>query len=165
MQKIYPNLTRWLFPLFLLPWCLQVHAQHSLSPVLTGTTTRQISFIVHAPVVLPALLKQQQYENMRNYLDNWRNAEYPSLELIFSAEALLAIQTGRFASYFLPCDCLVYLSDYARELQDMTTQGGKFRYFLQLEPPYRYDATEEARNTIGFIRTWAHDLLAGPGLK
>ena len=164
MHKIYPNLSRWL-SFHLLLCCLQVHAQHPLSPRLTATTNRQISFIVHAPVMLPALWKQQQYENLRNYLGNWRNAEYPSLELIFGAEILLAINTGTFAAYSLPCDGLVYLSDYARELQEVTTQGAKFKYYLQLKPPYRYDATEEARKTILIIQTWARDLLTRPGLK
>lgn len=165
MPKIYPNFSRWLLPLYLLNCCLDADAQQSPSPdVHFRTATDQISFIAHAPVLLPALLKQRQYESIGNFLTNWRNAEYPSLELIFSAEALLAIETGRFSSYYLPCDCLIYLSDYARELKNATTQGGKFRYYLQLEYPYRYDATEEARMTLLFIQTWARNLEAKPGL-
>ena len=126
--------------------------------------SRQTSFIVHAPVILPELLRQQRYDTIRNFLANWRNSDFPSLELIFSAEALLAIETGKFSSWMLPCDCLLFLSDYARELKNLDTQGSKFRYYLTLHPPYTYDATIEARNLILFIQSWARDQLSKPYL-
>jgi hypothetical protein len=110
------------------------------------------------------LLDKRQFRTMKNFLDNWRESQYPSLELIFSAEALMAIETGGFSSYLLPCDCLYFLSDYARELKNLNTQGGKFRYYLKLAPPYTYDATIEARSFILFLQTWAQDLLQRPGL-
>lgn len=123
-----------------------------------------MSFITHAPVLLPELLKEQHYDTIRNFLINWRNSDHPSLELIFAADALLAIETGGFSSYPLPCDCQLYLSDYARELRNIDTQGSKFRYYMTVYPPYSYDATIEARSLILFIRSWARDLLSKPYL-
>jgi hypothetical protein len=146
----------------LIPCCLDTSAQKPLSPTQLSWHT---SFITHAPVLLPSLLDDRQFDAMKNFLGNWRNSQYPSQELIFGAEALLAIETGAFSSYLLPCDCLFFLSDYARELKNLDAQGGKFRYYLKLDPPYTYDATIEARSLILFLRTWAQNLLQRPGLN
>ena len=179
MKKIYPTLGGWLIPALLLSPILHATAQgtapsqlsqlraaaHELrASELSRLNSRQISFIVHAPVLLPELYKEQRYETMQNFLTNWKNADYPSRELIFAAEALLAIETGKFSVYWLPCDCLYYLADYARELRVAARQDGKFRYYLNLTYPYSYDATENARSILLFIRSWARGLLARPGL-
>jgi hypothetical protein len=161
MKKIYPSLGGWLIPALLLSPFLHAAAQKNVSSALRS---RQITFIVHAPVLLPELYKRQQYEAMHNFLANWKNADYPSRELIFAAEALLAIETGKFSAYWLPCDCLYYLEDYARELQLVTQQDPKFRYYLKLDHPYSYDATQQAKHILLFIRGWARELLARPGL-
>ena len=161
MTPLYPNLCRWILPLALIPCCLDTAAQKAPSPTQLSWHT---SFITHAPVLLPSLLDEGQFDTMKNFLGNWRNSQYPSLELIFSAEALLAIETGAFSSYLLPCDCLFFLSDYSRELNDVNTQGSRFRYYLKLDPPYTYDATIEARSLILFLHTWAQNLLQRPGL-
>jgi hypothetical protein len=99
MKKIYPNLGGWLIPALLLSPFLHAAAQKNVSPALRS---RQITFIVHAPALLPELYKEQQYETMHNFLANWKNADYPSRELIFAAEALLAIETHEFPTYWLP---------------------------------------------------------------
>jgi hypothetical protein len=75
---------------------LHTAAQKNVSPALRS---RQITYIVHAPVLLPELYRGHQYETMHNFLANWKNADYPSRELIFAAEALLAIETGKFSAY------------------------------------------------------------------
>lgn len=164
MNHLYPNPCRWLLSLCVLTCCLDAAAQDQTSPGPWRVISANTSFITHAPVLLPELLKEQRYDTIRNFLANWRNSEYPSLELIFSAEALLAIETGKFSSYLLPCDCRLFLSDYARELKNLDTRGSKFRYYLRLTPPYTYDATIEARSLIGFLRSWARDLLSRPYL-
>jgi hypothetical protein len=164
MKKIYPTLGGWLIPALLCSPFLPATAQKGASSQLSGLNSRQISFIVHAPVLLPELYKEQQYETMQHFLTNWKSADYPSRELIFAAEALLAIETGKFSAYWLPCDCLYYLAAYARELRAATRQDNKFSYYLKLTNPYSYDATENARSILLFIRSWARELLARPGL-
>jgi hypothetical protein len=180
MKKIYPSLGGWLIPALLLSPFLHAAAQEDSSPVLTQLRAtakevhasdlsrlrfNQITFIIHAPVLLPELYSEQRYETMHNFLVNWKNASYPSRELIFAAEALLAIETGKFSAYWLPCDCLYYLEDYARELQLVSQQDPKFRYYLKLDYPYSYDATRQAQRILLFIRSWARELLSRPGLK
>lgn len=158
MKKFYPDSRLWLLPLLLAVSCPPAVAQKEASPPLTPLMSRQITFIVHAPVVLPSLLKERQYQKMRYFLVNWRNAEYPSPELIFAAEALLAMETGKFSSFALSCDCLYYLTDYAKELKEAETEGSKFRYYLKLKSPYYYDATENVRTLLLFLRSWAQEI-------
>ena len=125
MKKIYPNRRGWLIPLLSLSFILNSQAQEKAPPALSQHMSRQITFIVHAPVFLPALLQQRRYDNMKNFLGNWKNSDYPSRELIFGAEALLAVETGKFSSFWLPCDCLYYLSDYSREIKNIAIQGSQ----------------------------------------
>ena len=158
MKKFYQNSPSWILPILFLTLSVRAVAQKETPPVLTPQMSRQITFIVHAPVVLPALLKQRDYQKMKNFLVNWRNAEYPSPELIFTAQALLAMETGKFSSFALSCDCLYYLTDYAKELKEVETPGSDFRYFLKLKPPYYYDATDNARQMILFLQSWARDI-------
>ncbi len=115
MKKLYPNPGGWLTPLLLLSYVLSSQAQEKAPPALTRIISSQITFIVHAPVLLPEWKEQQRYDAMRNFLGNWKNADYPSRELILGAELLVAVETGKFSAYWLPCDCLFYLSDYSRE--------------------------------------------------
>ncbi len=164
MKKIYPNRRGWLIPLFPLCFALGSQAQEKAPPALSPRMSRQITFIVHAPVLLPAFLQQRSYDSMKNFLGNWKNSDYPSRELIFGAEALLAVETGKFSSYWLPCDCLYYLSDYSRELKNIATQGSQFRYLLKLTQPYSYDATQNARTLLLFLQSWARSLLLRPDL-
>jgi hypothetical protein len=155
MKKFYPNCHLWLVPLLLATSCPRAVAQKEASPIVTPLMADQITFIVHAPVDLPSLLKERQYQKMKYFLVNWNNAEYPSPELIFAAEALLAMETGKISSFSLPCNCLHYLADYAKELKEIETPGTTFRYYLKLEYPYYYDATDNARQTILFLQSWA----------
>jgi hypothetical protein len=164
MKKIYPNPGGWLIPALLLLPVLAAIAQENASPQPSRLTSRQITFIVHAPVLLPELYREQQFETMHDFLANWGNSSRPSRELIFAADALLAIETGKFYAYRLPCDCLYYLEDYARELQLVVLQDPKFRYYLKLDYPYSYDATRQAKSILLFIQSWARELLARPYL-
>lgn len=159
MKKLYLNLHLWLLPVLWSASCPGVFAQQKAAPVLSQKMRRQITFIVHAPVILPDLLQQRQYQKMKNFLVNWKNSEYPSLELIFGTDALLAIETGKFSSFPLSCDCLYYLTDYARELREIQTKGERFKYYLKLEPPYYYDVTADARKIIFFMQSWAREIL------
>ena len=127
-------------------------------PALPPGFTQQTTYIVHAPVVLPELLQQQKYEAMKNYFANWETSRIPDQVFIFAGKALLAMETGKFTSLQLPCDCLFYLSDYARALTDM--QGAQFKYHVVLNYRYAYDATEDARKTFLFLRSWARVLLS-----
>jgi hypothetical protein len=113
----------------------------------------QTKFIVHAPVVLPALLRQQQYDSMKNYFANWERSRSPEEALIFGGKALLATETGKFSSLQLPCNCLLYLSDYAKALTDMQTEGALFKYHIVLSYRYTYDATEDFRKTLLFLQS------------
>ena len=159
MKKLYPNLSLWFFPVLVSAFCTRANAQKVAPPALTQLMSRQITFIVHAPVILPSLLQQRQFQKMKNFLVNWKNADYPSPELIFGAEALLSMETGKFSSFGLSCDCMAYLTDYARELKEIGSYGEKFKYYLKLKPPYYYDATDNARKTIVFLQSWARDIL------
>ncbi len=160
MKKFYLNPGGWLIPALLLLPALNAIAQERT----TAKVSRQTTFIVHAPALLPELYKGRRYDTMHNFLANWRNSGYPSRELIFAAEALLAIETDEFPAYWLPCDCVYYLQDDARELQLVVQQDPKFRYYLRLDYPYSYDATQQAKAILLFIRNWARALLARPDL-
>ncbi len=164
MKKLYPNPGGWLTPLLVLSYVLNSQAQENAPPARSRIISSQITFIVHAPVLLPEWKENQRYEEMKNFLGNWKNADYPSRELILGAEALLAVETGKFSAYWLPCDCLFYLSDYSRELRNVTIRGSAFRYYVKLKPPYSYDATANARAVLLFLRSWARELLTKPGL-
>ena len=158
MKQIYSNLCgRWLIPTCLSLSCLNVFAQKNNPPVFPLGFKEQATYIVHAPVVLPELLQQQKYEAIRNYLANWESSQCPDHVFIFAGKALLAMETGKFRSFALPCDCLFYLSDYAKALTDI--EGSQFKYHMVLSTRYAYDATVEARKTYLFLQSWARVVL------
>jgi len=159
MKQIYfRSCSRWLIlALFLLPW-LSSYAQKTNVLALQRVYARQIKFITHAPVLLPGLFQKQQYDSIRNFLTNWENSDLSSEELIFSLRVLLAIETRQSSTFQLPCDCMFYLSDYARELHDMEACGAQFKYYLKLQRSYVYDATEEVYKLLRFIRSRALSL-------
>lgn len=158
MKQIYSNLCgRWLIPTCLSLSCLNVFAQKNNPPALPRGFKEKTTYIVHAPVVLPELLQQYNYEAMKNFFANWATSSIPDESLIFSGKALLAMETGKFSSLQLPCDCLYYLSDYAKALTDI--QEGHFKYHMVLSERYTYDGTEDARKTYLFLRRWARTTL------
>src|ERR1700749_2301094 len=111
MKQIYSNLCgRWLIPTCLSLSCLNVFAQKNIPPALPPGFKEQTTYIVHAPVVLPELLQQQKYEAIKNYFANWESSRIPDQVFIFSGKVLLAMETNKFGSLNLPCDCLFYLS-------------------------------------------------------
>jgi hypothetical protein len=73
MKNIYPNLRLWLLPVLLTATYAGADGQKQAPPALTQLMSRQIAFIVHAPVILPSLLHQRQYQKMKNFLVNWKN--------------------------------------------------------------------------------------------
>lgn len=119
----------------------------------------QLKFILRAPEVLPQLAEQQQWTEMRNFLDNWNSSNLASKELIFPLESLLSIQTGRPASMKEYCDALLYLSDYSKELKNLSNNNGRFKYFVHVGDHLSYDATANARQVLLFICSWAKKLL------
>jgi hypothetical protein len=138
---------------------LNCEAQKKASPEIQSQVASQFSFLIHAPVDLPALLERKQYDTMGYYLQNWKNSNYPNLEFIFAMQVLLAIQSDKYSSFQLPFDCLDYLSVYAKQQNAMLIKDKSFRYYINLEYPYRYDATENVRGTILFIKSWSRELI------
>ncbi len=158
MKQIYSNLCgRWLIPACLSLSCLNVFAQKNNPTALPRGFKEKTTYIVHAPVVLPELLQQHKYEAMKNFFANWATSSIPDESLIFGGKALLAMETGKFSSLQLPCDCLYYLSDYSKALTDI--QEGHFKYHMVLSERYTYDGTEDARKTFLFLRWWARTTL------
>ena len=96
------------------------------------TYYQQIKFVVHAPGLLPGLAAQERWTEMKNFLGNWSNEPNASKELIFSLEMLLTIQNDHPAAIDAPCDVLLYLSDYSKELKSTLNDNGRFKYFVQL---------------------------------
>lgn len=165
MKQIYSSLCGRSFILaFLSLSSLNVFAQKNTTPVIPPRVNDQIKFIVHAPVVMPALLEQRKYDSLQNFLFNWGYSAAPDRMLIFSGKVLLAMQTGVFPSMEFPCDGLLYLSEYAKALHDVQTKGAEFKYLMELGYRYSYDATEDVRPTLLFLQSWARGLLAQGGL-
>ena len=158
MKKIYSLRRSW-FILLLLLYALKGDAQKKASPEIQTQVASQVTFIVHAPVVLPALLERRQYDTIGYYLQNWKNSYYPNLEYIFAMQVLLAIQSDKYKSFQLPFDCLNYLSTYAKQQTAMLTKGDAFRYYIKLDSRYSYDATEDARRIMLFITSWSKELI------
>jgi len=159
MKKIYSLTRRWLLLLLFLLYELHCDAQIKASPDKYTQAAGQVSFIVHAPVVLPALLERRQYDTLGFYLQNWKNSNYPNLEFIFAMQVLLAIQADKYHSFPLPFDCLNYLSAYAKEQTAMLHKADAFRYYITLNSRYSYDATDAAQKTILFITSWSKELI------
>jgi len=165
MKQIYANLCgrSFIWAFFSLS-SLNVIAQKHTPPVIPPWVNDQIKFIVHAPVVMPALLEQGKYDSLQNFLVNWSYSASPDRVLIFGGKVLLAMQTGVFPSMEFPCDALLYLSEYAKDLRDVQTKGARFSYLMELGHRYSYDATEDARQTLLFLQSWARAVLARRGL-
>jgi hypothetical protein len=137
--------------------------KHSGDSVMTYYP--EIKFILHAPELLPRLADQQQWTEMRNFLDNWSHSPFASRELIFALQTLLSIQINQHGQVQPHCDALLYLQDYSRELKNTVNHNTRFKYFIQLPDHYRYDATAGAGQTLIFIRSWAKKLLQSPHLS
>src|ERR1700760_4966269 len=123
MKKFYSLTRSWLILILLLLYQLNCEAQKKVSPEIQTQAASQVSFIVHAPVDLPALLERRQYDTMGYYLQNWKNSGYPNLEFIFALQVLLAIQSDKYSSFQLPFQSLNYLSLYARQQTAMETKA------------------------------------------
>src|SRR5689334_19712836 len=119
MKKFYSLSRSWFILILLLLYQLNCEAQKKASPEIQSQVASQVSFLVHAPVDLPALLERKQYDTMGYYLQNWKNSQYPNLEFIFAMQVLLAIQSDKYSSFQLPFDCLDYLSVYAKQQSAM----------------------------------------------
>jgi hypothetical protein len=139
---------------------LDSDAQQKAAPALSPEYYSKIKFIAHAPVLLPELLANTQWDQMRNFLENWKNAPGASEEIIFSIEALMTIESQNSSPARLPCDLLFYLDDYARELNNLDAQPEKFRYYIRLDFIHSYDATTDVAKTLRFTRSWAQRMLA-----
>ena len=155
----YPFLKKTALPLLMLLPALYAGAQRQEIHVRTFDYTPRIKFIVHAPVLVPELLAEGRWDQMRNFLENWKNSPAPSNELIFSLEALMNIESRNSTPAALPCDVLYYLDDYAKELKNSDVQAQKFRYYVRLDLRYSYDGTADARKILQFTRSWAIRLL------
>jgi len=139
---------------------LSSKAQSKLSSTDSSVVYTQLNFIIQAPAVLPALLIDAKWDQMENFIENWKNAPIPNEELIFSIETLLAIQQNNFSEKKIPCDFFYYLTDYAKELNNIESRSSKFRYYVKVDFKLYYDATSNARETILFTQAWAKKLIA-----
>src|SRR5579872_4227373 len=120
----------------------------------------KIRFIHEAPVMIPGLVKEGKWDLVQNYIENWKRSDVPNDELIFGISSLSAIENNRFSIFQLPCDYLYFLDDYARELKNIDDHSARFRYYIQVTEKYSYDATQEARRLILFLRSWSRRLIA-----
>jgi len=144
-----------LLSLSLLAACPNSYAQ-KLSPVQSFPQAR---FIITAPVLVPQLVQERKWEQLDNFLENWRRSGASSDELIFSISVLSAIENKMFTVAQLPCDGFRFLDDYAWESKMAEESPASFSYSIRLPGRHWYDASGDARKLLLFIQAWARRLM------
>ncbi|MFT3855931.1 MAG: hypothetical protein QM733_24860 [Ilumatobacteraceae bacterium] len=164
MKQVYPYLYRWwLVPLILLFLSLSVHAQRYQNSTIPYSDRRQIQFLSSAPVLVPALVQQEKFDSLDNFLNNWYDAGCPRPELIFSIGLLAAVQTRTTSGYPMPWDCIHEFTAYSRLLKDVTGEGEQFDKVVMLDY-VKYDASDNLRVLMLFLQKWAQSLETLPVL-
>jgi hypothetical protein len=138
------------------------------NPTFTDFFNKQIIYLHRAAPILSVSLKEKDYENIRNFADNWTNSETPGQELIFGIRTLLQIQKNQFSVDDLPCNFLYLLMQYVREMQQVENNPDKFQYKVRLtqDIPYTwYDASKDVRDLMEIIRAWSNNLLNLPEMN
>ncbi len=152
-------------PLFFIVLAQYSHAQQKLTKVDSILYYHKIQFIQEASFILSQSLKEENWIQIENFTENWKTSETPSDELIFSINALLAIQNNKFSVVQFPCDFMYLLEDYAKELKNANENSSTFKYNIKLTTKYRYDATADVQKLQKVLQTWSLRLQAGRKLS
>jgi hypothetical protein len=140
-------------------------AQKNIEKNFTAGDYDAIKYIRYINLFLPKYLEQKNWTGLNNYMQNWKNSQVPSDELIFCISTLAAIEQQNFSSIAMPCDFLYFLDDYAREMKNIRTQPGKFRYYINLREHIYYNASTECTKLLNITRSWANRLLSSGKLN
>ncbi len=140
-------------------------AQKNIEKSLSPDACEALKYMRSIHLLLPEYIEQQKWTELNNYMQNWKNSEAPSDELIFCISTLTAIQQRKFTFITLPCDFLYFLDDYAREMKNINSQPDKFRYYINLRRNVYYDASSECVKLLNITRSWANLLLSGGNLN
>lgn len=132
-------------------------------PSVNDTVYKEkIRFIQGAPCLLPLLVQEREWDQVKNYLDHWRVSPVPSEEFIFSISTLAAIDQRKFFALTFPYNYEALLQNYAYGAKNVY---GAFRYYLRITDRFRYDATPDAKSLILWIEAWSRNLLARDSLS
>ncbi|MFI5152885.1 MAG: hypothetical protein ACHQET_06090 [Chitinophagales bacterium] len=134
-------------------------AQKKLSQADSTAYLKHIQFIRRGADLLPQLIENREWLQLRNFIDNWRLSQASSDELIFSFSTLLDIEEGKFSVYHFPCNYIRLLEDYSKKLKESEDHAEKFKYEIKLEGRYWYNATNDAKKLLTQIRAWSFKLL------
>ncbi len=140
-------------------------AQKNMEKKFSVTDYEAIKYIRYINPLLPEFIEQKKWTELYNYIQNWKNSEVPSDELIFCISTLAAIEQQKFSFITMSCDFLYFLDDYAREMKNINTQPAKFRYYINLRENIYYDASPECTKLLNITRSWANRLLSGGKLN
>jgi hypothetical protein len=144
---------------------LLARAQKNIEKNFTAGDYEVLKYIRNINLFLPQFLEQKKWMELNNYMQNWKNSEAPSDELIFCISTLAAIEQQNFSSIAMPCDFLYFLDDYAREMKNIRTEPDKFRYYINLREHIYYNASTECTKLLNITRSWANRLLSSGKLN
>jgi hypothetical protein len=140
-------------------------AQKNIGKNFTAGDYEALKYIRSINLFLPQFLEQKKWTELNNYMQNWKNSEAPSDELIFCISTLAAIEQQKFSSIAMPCDFLYFLDDYAREMKNIRTEPAKFRYYINVSEHIYYNASPECMRLLNITRSWANRLLSSGKLN
>lgn len=144
---------------------LLVSAQRNIEKNFNAGDYKTLKYIRYINLFLPQFLEQKKWSELDNYMQNWKNSEAPSDELIFCILTLAAIEQQKFSFITLPCDFIYFLDDYAREIKNIKTQPAKFRYYINLKDNIYYNASPECTELLNITCSWANRLLSSDKLN
>jgi len=145
--------------------CLLAGAQKNIEKSFPAADYEALKYIRHINLSLPEFIEQKKWTELNNYIQNWKNSEAPSDELIFCISTLAAIEQQKFSSIAMPCDFLYFLDDYAREMKNIMTEPVKFRYYINVSEHIYYNASPECTKLLNITRSWANRLLSSGNLN
>jgi hypothetical protein len=144
---------------------LLASAQKNIEKNFTASNYEALKYIRYINLFLPQFLEEKKWTELNNYMQNWKNSESPSDELIFCISTLAAIEQQKFSSIAMPCDFLYFLDDYAREMKNIRTEPAKFRYYINVSEHIYYNASTECMKLLNITRSWANHLLSSGKLN
>jgi hypothetical protein len=140
-------------------------AQKNIEKNFSAADYEALKYIRDINPLLPQFIEQKKWNELNNYMQNWKNSEAPSDELIFCISTLAAIEQQKFSFITMPCDFLYFLDDYAREMKNIKTQPAKFKYYINLRENIYYNASPECTKLLNITRSWANRLLSSGKLN
>ncbi len=144
---------------------LSASAQKNIEKNFTAGDYEALKYIRCIHLFLPQFLEQKKWTELNNYMQNWKNSEAPSDELIFCISTLADIEQQKFSSIAIPCDFLYFLDDYAREMKNIRKEPAKFRYYINLSEHIYYNASTECTKLLNITQSWANRLLSSGKLN